>query len=367
MTVVRVLLRGLLAILLAAVVAAPATAAAPRAKLQRQLNQIVARGAPGAVAYVRDARGTWRGASGFADRERRARMTPSHAFRIGSITKSFVAALALELVADRKLALDDTVEEWLPGVVPNGSNITLRHLLNHTSGIFNFTEVPALIDTYRADPLHTWTPLDLVRLAVANPPAFPPGEEWGYSNTNYVVLGLIVEAATGQALETLLRERLFTPLGLSRTSFPSQPALAEPYAHGYLPPWNPITGRWVDATAVSPSFAWAAGAIVSTPDDVARFYRELLGGRLLRAPLLTEMRTLAFRLSRFGYGLGLEVQRLNYSCARAWGHTGSIFGYQTFAFNTLNGRRQVVLMVNTEMSGRQFDAARTFITTAFCS
>jgi D-alanyl-D-alanine carboxypeptidase len=357
-------LRCLLVCLLAAAVAAvPVQAAAPRAKLERQLARIVARGVPGAVALVRDDRGTWRAARGFADRNPRVRMTPEHSFRIGSLTKSYVAAVILELAGESKLSLDDSVERWLPGVVPNGAAITVRHLLNHTSGIFNFTEEPELYETYVADPLHAWTPLELLRLAARHSNLFPPGEEWSYSNTNYIVLGLIAEAASGQPLEALLRERLFVPLTLTRTTFPADPALPAPFAHGYVR----LGGAPVDSTAVHPSFAGAAGAIVSTAADVARFYRELLGGRLLPPRQLETMRTLRFINARFQYALGLEVQRLKYGCAKAWGHTGSIFGYQTVAFNSIRGRRQVVLLVNTEMNARQFTAANTFVTTAFCS
>jgi D-alanyl-D-alanine carboxypeptidase len=367
--------RSILLTLLAASVAAPAgvatdaaQAAASRAKLQQQLNRIVARGVPGAVALVRDDRGTWRAARGFADRDQRVRMTLEHSFRIGSLTKSYVAAVVLQLAGEGRLTLDDTVERWLPGLVPNGQAITIRDLLQHTSGIFNFTDDPAMWDGYRADPLRTWAPLELLRLATARDPLFPPGEQWQYSNTNYIVLGLIVEAASGYTLETLIRERLFTPLGLTRTTFPSEPTLPAPHARAYLPPWSPLgNGRWSDSTAVSPSIAWAAGAVVSTADDVARFYRELLGGRLLPAPQLRAMRTLRFVNSNFQYGLGLEVVRFKYGCAKAWGHTGSIAGFQTAAFNSIRGRRQVVLLANTELNPRQFNAVNAFVTTAFCS
>ena len=260
----------------------------------RQLAQrIVDAGAPGALVAVRDSNGTRVGAAGFADLRTREKLRPADAFRVGSITKGFVSTVVLQLAGEGVLSLDDPVEKWLPGLVPHGGSITLRMLLNHTSGIYNYTDDKRFQAVYWKDHLHVYTPEELVAIAVAHLPLFAPGKDWSYSNTGYILLGLVVEQATGTTLERQLRTRIFEPLGLTRTSLPSLPTLPAPFAHGYLLPGNvfiPVKPkRRVDVTVESPSGIWAAGALVSNAGDLARFYAALLGGRLLRPDLLRQM------------------------------------------------------------------------------
>jgi D-alanyl-D-alanine carboxypeptidase len=373
--------RFLLAAVVLAVVATPlghtatpetslAAKPASRAKLKRQLNRIVASGVPGALAYVRDSRGTWRGASGYANLDPKNRMQSTYAFRIGSVTKTFVATVILQLASEEKLSLGDTVERWLPGAVPNGDHITIRQLLNHTSGLFDYMEDTSLFAPYVTDRAHVIPPRDLLAAAVGHPPLFPPGARWSYSNTNYIVLGLIAEAVTGLPLEVQLRDRLFRPLGLAHTSFPTTPALPNPHAHSYLTAAEAASigfpRRRLDVTDVSPSFAWASAAVVSTAEDVARFYRRLLSGQVLAADQLRAMRT-TLPAGGFGeYGLGLTAIRLR-PCGRFWGHAGSMLGFQTFAWSSPNGSRQVVLMVNISLSGIQGTRVDAFLYTALCS
>lgn len=193
-------------------------------------------------------------------------------FRVGSITKTFVATVVLQLIGERTLALDDTVEHWLPGVVPNGRHITVRQLLSHTSGLFDYGGDRKFVAEAYRHPLKNWTPRQIVAIATAHKPRFAPKAGWSYSDTNYYALGLIVEAATGHSLALELRHRIIVPLRLRATSFPNAPDINGRYAHGYF--LRPLQ----DVSVGSPSVQWAAGALVSNADDLARFFRALLAG-----------------------------------------------------------------------------------------
>jgi D-alanyl-D-alanine carboxypeptidase len=350
--------------------AAQATNTAATPSLRQLAKRIVDVGVPGAVVLVSDERGVRAGVAGWGNLRSRERFGPDHRFRIGSLTKTFVATIVLQLVAEEVLSLDDPVERWLPGLVPGGGAITLRHLLNHTSGIYNYTDDQAFLDAVVRDPLSVRTPEQLVAVATAHPPRFPPGTDWSYSNTGYILLGLVVEKATRTSVAEQLRARIVNRLGLTRTSLPSAATLEAPFAHGYLLPGNielPTPGdRPLDVTAWSPSWAWAAGAIVSTARDIARFYRALLGGELLAPRELTAMRTTT-RI--FGttdeYGLGL--QKVSLPCGWGWGHGGSVPGYLTLALGTEDGSHLAVVLLNatptTSRQGMRIDEA---LLSAFC-
>jgi D-alanyl-D-alanine carboxypeptidase len=293
------------------------------------------------VLLARDGDRTIRLTSGNGNLKPRAPMRAGDRFRVGSVTKTFVATVVLQLAGEGRLTLEDTVEHWLPGVVPNGERITVRQLLNHTSGLFAFGGDRDFVTQAVRDPLRAWTPLEIVAIATAHPPHFPPGAGWSYSDTNYYVLGLIVETATGRSLGIELRRRIFAPLRLRATSFPTAPGIAGRHAHGYLlrPPQ--------DVTVGSPSVQWAAGALVSNADDLAHFFRALLGGRLLRSDLLQLMRTtVAARELGPGNAYGLGLQKLPEPCGAVWGHTGGSPGYVADALNSTDGERQVVVLVN---------------------
>ena len=167
---------------------------------------------------VRDSTGVRAGAAGYANLRTKERMRVDHAFRVGSITKTFVATVVLQLAAEGTLGLDDALERWLPGLVANGQAITLRQLLNHTSGIYNYTDDQALNRTLIRNPRRVLTPVELVAVATKHGPNFDPGKRWSYSNTGYILLGLVIEKATATSLEQELRERIFEPLALTRTT-----------------------------------------------------------------------------------------------------------------------------------------------------
>jgi D-alanyl-D-alanine carboxypeptidase len=352
-------------------VAAPAgadTAAAP--SLRQLAKGLNAAGSPGAIVLVHDADGTKTGVAGYANLRTKERLRAGHTFRVGSITKTFVATVVLQLAAEGALELDDSVEQWLPGLVPNGQAITLRQLLNHTSGIYNYTDDEALFRSLVRNPLRLLPPAELVAVATKHRPLFDPGTSWSYSNTGYIVLGLVIEKAAAAPLEQQLRQRIFEPLGLTQTSFPAVASMPRPFARGYLPPGNGVLstpgGKPVDVTAWSPSWAWAAGGLVSTAGDLARFYGGLLGGELLQPEQLREMRTtVATPDGSSRYGLGLASDRLQ--CGPTLGHTGGVPGYTSFAFSTEDGSRQAVVLINTSPgSDRLAGRLGSAVGSAFC-
>ena len=338
---------------------------------QAAIQQIVKDGIPGAIGLARNGSQQVVTASGLADVATNAPMAADDRVRVGSITKTFVATVVLQLVAEHRLRLGDSLARWLPGLVPNGASITLRELLQHTSGIFDYAGDSGFQQVLRADPTRVWRPSELVRIAVAHPPVFPPGTSFAYSNTDYILLGLVIQAATGETVGQQLRDRIFTPLGLRHTSFPyASPNLPEPFAHGYLLN-QPAAPGPVDITVISPSWAWAAGGIVSTARDVARFYSALLAGRLLPAPLLRQMMTTVSIPSGGDYGLGIISGP--FPCGTVWGHTGNFPGYTNNAFTTADDIHQAVVLVNADdgtlsapLSAQQQADIDTAITVGIC-
>jgi len=342
------LMRGLIVMVVAALLLAAGATASPRnendkrSTLQAQMDALVATGVPGVVVLVHDKSGTLRLASGHSNLAQQTPMRVTDRFRVGSITKSFIATVVLQLVGEGKLSLDETVDHWLPGAVPNGKTITLRQLLGHRSGLYDYLSDPRVLKPYLAGNFgYTWTPPRLVAVSASHKPLFAPGAKYSYSNTNYILLGLIIEKAAGNPIGAELKRRIFAPLQLRSTSLDTSPRMRPPYAHGYL-----IQGKELqDVTAVSPSYAWTAGAIVSSADDLARFYRALLGGRLLSADELRAMET-----PKDDYGLGLARARLpqTWGCRGArWGHDGAIAAYNSTALNSKDGQQQAVILVNS--------------------
>jgi D-alanyl-D-alanine carboxypeptidase len=353
-----------------AVVAAPAAAvparAAPanRAELSRALDEMVAAGAVGALAEVRDERGTWRGTSGVAELGRPDPVRTDSVLRIGSVTKTFVATVVLQLVAEGWLRLDDPIERWLPGTVPGGQDITLRHLLNHTSGLFDYLRAlpmqpPA---TFLDIRWRTWEPRELVALATSQPPVAEPGVRYSYSNTNYILLGMVVQKATGQPYGVEVERRIIKPLGLRHTSVPGTfPFLIGPHPHGYLPVERDGEVRPVDITARNPSVMGAGGEMISTTAELNTFFTALINGRLLDAAELREMSTPP---PGSDYGLGLRRSELTCGIT-AYGNDGDALGYQTWSFVTADGRRRVTLSV-TPWGQDPDAAAEAFVDRALC-
>lgn len=253
-------------------------------------------------------------------------------FRAGSLTKSFVATVVLQLADEHRLSLSDTVEQHLPGLVRGAGNdgraLTLRSLLTHTSGLYDFTRL-----TGGTVPV---TPLQAVRLALTHPPA--DRGRFSYSNTNYVLLGLVIQQVTGHSYATEAERRILAPLNLSGTSFPgARTTLPAPHGRAYAADGS-------DVTALDPRVAGAAGELVTTLADLDRFYAALLGGELLPPRRLREM--LDTRAARGVYGMGLYPVRL--PCGTTvWGHNGRISGSYVRTAATVDGRRVLTFRVDT--------------------
>jgi D-alanyl-D-alanine carboxypeptidase len=331
--------------------AAPASQRIDPGELQQLLDQIVAAGAPGAAAWIRDENGVLQAASGVADLRSGRPMRVGLHYRAGSVTKSFVATVVLQLVAEGRLSLSDTVEGWLPGILTYGDRVTVRQLLNHTSGVPDYA--PEMVNTLLSGAqsrFRAWTPQELVGVVADQPPEFPPGTATHYSNTGYILLGLIVEAATGNTLGQELARRILRPLGLHDTFFPVNAAgLPSPKSRGYTVPVSPqgelLAGPLLDFTIYNPSLWWAAGALISTFEDLTRFFRALLDGRLLPPQLLAEMATPnPTSPPPFRQAMGLEV--IDIPGGRLLGKGGDSPGFSNIVFSTEDGRRQYAVMTN---------------------
>ena len=336
------------AFLAASAPAKPTTTDTNPSRLQTDVNALVAAGAPGAILLVRDGNRTVRLTAGLSNLAPKTPMRPDDHFKTASLTKSYTATVVLQLVGEGKLGLDDAIEQRLPRVVPNGEKISIRQLLNHTSGLADFESNPRYLKPYLSGNFGYYrSPRQLVELGISQKPLFAPGARHSYSNTNYVVAQLIVEKITGKPLGIELKRRIFQPLRLRETSYPTKPGLPSPYAHGYRLFGKPPL---IDVSGLSPSAAPGSGAILSTVRDLADFYRALLTGRLLRPDLLKAMKTMVAAGGRdagaAGYGLGL--MRWPTACGSAWGHDGGIAGYWVRSISTENGQRQAVLMINQD-------------------
>lgn len=333
---------------------------------QRVLDRAVREGGvPGILAQVRDRGGNWFGTAGAADTRTRRSRGHEDRFRVGSITKTFTATVLLQLVAEGRLTLRDTVEQWLPGVVTgnghDGTTITVRQLLDHTSGIFSHTHDQAALSTQES-----YTPAELVRIAVSHPADFPAGTGWAYSNTNYVVAGMIVERVTGRTLTDEIADRLVRPLGLTGTSLPpgTDPALPRPHARHYTKLFSPDPDAPVhDVTELETTPYWAAGGMISTVADLTRFFSALLGGRLLRPEQQRELLTMVPTrdwVPRATYGLGVSRVMLPSGTA-VWGMGGAIFGSWSYVYGTRDGTHMLAVNINADwVSGRWEDPIGIF-------
>lgn len=350
-------------------------AISPRAPLVRASleRMVTGGGAPGAAALSRDGFGPRFASAGFSDLESRRIPLEGDRFRAGSITKTFVATVVLQLAEEGRLSLDDTVESHLPGLVRGRGNdgraVTIAHLLGHTSGLYDYVDDPALRSRAfgRKFPEHrfdTRTPHELVRTAVRHPPYFAPGEAHRYSNTDYVLLGLIVGRVTGRSYAEEITDRIIEPLRLTGTSMPgTDSALPQPHGRAYS--FRPGSHQPLDTTELNPSTAGAAGEAISTLGDLNRFLRSLLKGELLPPRGLRRMQDTSH--SRGTYGLGLVPVRL--PCDRGgmtlWGHNGSINGSYAHMLGTPGGGHVFSYRVNTEKVGDK--AAETELLQAeFC-
>ena len=322
--------------------ARPAIAApdsALRARLQVSLDSFrVAAGFPGATLGValRDGR-TLALATGMSDTARRIAMRPTDRLLSGSVGKTYVAAVALQLVEEGKLELDAPISRYLGGEswftrLPNARDITVRQLMNHTSGLVRYEFQPAVADALRRDPFATWTPERRLSYILDTQAPFAAGQGWEYSDTNYIVLGMIIERLTGREYYGELRRRILDPLEL-RNTIPSDRRELPGVVNGYAGPNNELGGydaSLVDGRlAINPQFEWTGGGIASTADDLARWAKLLYESRAFGAPMLARMVDgVPSKLGNARYGLGAIV-RESPELGPVWGHSGFFPGYAT--------------------------------------
>lgn len=353
--------------------AASAVAAPGPADVRGGLKRLVAApgGPPGAIATMyRDGKLTILRA-GRADVKRSGAPKPTDHMRIASVAKAFNGAVALHLVAEGRLGLDDTIGQRLSGMPATWGSVTVRQMLNHTSGLPDYTQSKAFAEQAKKNPRGFVSPQKIIDWVRGEPLEFAPGSDYEYSNTDNIVIGLIVEAVTGQSYAKSLDDIVFNPAGLSQTSFPTKPALPKPFIHGYVvevgePPTD-VT------TFLSPSGAWASGAIVSTPRDLNAFIRADLG--LSFFSLAQQAEQMNFvpggKSSPPGPGqnsAGLALFRYKTKCGTVYGHTGNFPGYVQFAAATADGTRAVTTSLNIPApTGKLLAQLRRVQETAVCA
>jgi D-alanyl-D-alanine carboxypeptidase len=349
-----------------------------RQDLQRDLDAITATGVPGVLAEVRTGTRQLRGTSGVADLDSRQPVNRNGFFRIGSNTKTFLSVVVLQLVAEHRLSLDDTVGHWLSGVVHgngnDGGTITVRELLQHTSGLHDYTDdLQAQItspEAYRELEFRQFSRPDLLDIALAHRPDNAPGAAWNYSNTNYILLGMIIEKVTRDSWENQVTRRIIVPLGLRHTYAPgTSTRLPAPHATGYLI-FDKNTR--IDTTAENMSWADSAGALISTAADLTRFWSAIGRGALLGPAQTREMRqtvpaTGGDSASVPGSRYGLGIFFIPLSCGGGyWSHEGDVPGYNTIGAVSSDGHTTVALSVNSNVDDPVLAAEYSLVDHVMC-
>ncbi|MEU4561825.1 serine hydrolase domain-containing protein [Actinoplanes sp. NPDC023936] len=349
-----------LASALALGIAAPATASSPpvsticsldAAAMGKAMMGLPSAAATSAQARVTTAAGCWAGASGVADLRTNKPVPANARFRIGSVTKVFTATVVLQLAAEQRLSLDDSVRRHLPGVLPASyAGVTVRQLLNHTSGLPSPT-LPDDIEWALAHRYDVWTPERIVRQALRNPREFAPGDEQHYTNMGYIVAGMLIEKITGHSYATEVRRRISGPLGLRDTYAPgADPAIRGPHAHGYQTVTRDGEQSLIDVTNWSQTLTPAAGDMISTLADLDTFTAALFTGRLLPAAQLDEMFTLPAVPDVSGgpatHSAGLEATTLP-TGEVLWAKSGARYGYSSAIGASRDGSFRLVYSVTS--------------------
>ncbi|WP_157254860.1 serine hydrolase domain-containing protein [Nonomuraea typhae] len=364
----------------------PASAGQDRPELQKAIQAFVDSGlAAGMQIRVNDERGEWAGSAGVRKLGASAKPPTNGRFRIGSTTKNFVATLVLQLVDASRLKLDAPVAGYLPQFKLD-PDITVRMLLQHTSGLIDYTYdvdaegkpvqgIPWQGKAWVAKRFHTYKDEDLVRLSLSKGPKFGPGKRWSYSNTNYVLAKLLIEKVTG-SYEREMKQRILVPLKLSGTELPgARTDIRGPYAHAYYR-YEDAPGQWkvIDVTRQNPTWISAAGDMISTTEDLQTFFSALNRGELVSAKLLAEMRKPhPESAALYGrYGLGLWVQDKVSGCGgTVYNHNGSNNGYAALMYSTPDGSKTLTASITS--GDAEADVAKEFpkaldnlLKTAFC-
>ncbi|MFC8954897.1 serine hydrolase domain-containing protein [Streptomyces sp. NPDC057101] len=332
------------------------------------LNSAMANGAPGAMARFTGPDGVRSRTVGVQDRASGAAMDIKARFRIGSVSKTFSTVVLLQLVQEGKLELDTPVNTYLPGLLPD-DRITVRHLLTHRSGLADYTNAmfANTVPGFEAVRNRVFSYQELVDLSLSEPRTTEPGVSYKYSNANFVVVGMLIEKATGRPVSDAYERRIFKPLKLRKTSYVHPDTrIKGTHVRGYLHP-DEAGGALVDSTEQTVSWAQSAGAVISNPADLNTFTSALMRGRLLSPAMMQAMTTVTptdATNTRF-YGLGLR--RYDLSCGtQVYGHTGTVQGFYTYAFSTRDGRRSLSAVANTSNHGAANTALGGTLEAAFC-
>ncbi|WP_035804887.1 serine hydrolase domain-containing protein [Kitasatospora mediocidica] len=289
---------------------------------------------PGKGSYIRS--------TGVADTATGAPMKPDFNMRIGSETKTFTATAVLELVDQGLVGLDDPISRYIDGV-PDGDNISIRELAEMRSGLFSYSADPDFVHALLSDPTRPFTPQELLAYAFKHDNVFPPGADFQYSNTNYILLGLVVEKITGKPLAEVIHHDVTGPSDMRRTLFPQGAEFPKPHAHGYTN--QTLTGEVADTTHWNPSWGWAAGAMISDLHDLHLWAKDVATGSLL-SPATQAEREKFIPVPGFedaGYGLGLFR-------THGWvGHNGSLPGYESVTVYLPEQKATMVILINTDI------------------
>jgi D-alanyl-D-alanine carboxypeptidase len=324
------------------------------------MGTVVGSGAPGVVVWIWDGRKATTLSAGLADLHTGKKLTPAYRFRIASITKSMVASVVLQLVEEGKFALSDTVQHWLPGLIPRGNDITISELLSHRSGLVDFIDIKGfdrLIDGgYPTPQTRHATARSVVALAAQKPLEFQPGRQASYSSTNYLLLGLIIEKVTGASLEENLRSRIFKPLNMTSASLHVGPLSGTPMARGYV--------GHRDVTNNDLTFVAAAGGAVMNAEDVGRFLTGLFSGDVIGDKMLSEMTKNRDGAVQFFTGYGYGLAQFGPGCGVAYGHSGRVAGYLAEAWMLKSHDRAVVVLTN---GSEATTGLESIVETALCS
>ncbi|MET7725746.1 serine hydrolase domain-containing protein [Streptomyces mirabilis] len=366
-TALGAVLLALLAVPAQAGTAAAADLPAPDdAGLQAVLHTALSQGAPGAMVRVDDNGTIHQLSEGVADRATGRAITTTDRFRVGSVTKSFSAVVLLQLVDEGKLDLDASVNTYLPGLLPD-DRITVRQVMSHRSGLYDYTNdmFAQTVPGFESVRNKVFSYQDLVTLSLKHGVTNAPGAAYSYSNTNFVVAGMLIEKLTGHSVATEYQNRIFTPLNLTDT-FYVHPDTVIPgtHANGYLTP-DEAGGALVDSTEQTVSWAQSAGAVISSTQDLDTFFSALMSGQLMSAAQLAQMQRWTTVNSTQGYGLGLR--RRDLSCGiSVYGHTGTVQGYYTYAFASKDGKRSVTALANTSNNVNVLNTMARTLESAFC-
>ena len=310
-------------------------------------------GPPGVLTLIQKGQRVTFLTAGVADRTSRQRITQRDFMRLASVSKAYNGAVVLSLVNQAQLSLAATLGTLLPATNPAWNRVTVRELLDHTSGIPDYTKDPAFIAAFSADPLRSFTPQQLVDYVSATRLLFSPGARYEYSDTENILLGLIVQSVTGETYESEL-SAVLSPLRLPDTSLPNTPAIGAPTLRGYAVE-NGATTEDV-TTAINPAGAWASGGMVSTPSELNTFMRAYVGGSLFRqAVRQAQFRFVPGNSGPPGPGTnaaGLGIFRYRTRCGTVYGHTGNFPGYTMFSAASAGGTRSVVVAVNTQLNDK---------------